>query len=214
MQERTDDLLARDREARLWLADPHRYFKAFSRTARRFQHTHPSPRYRVMTLVGGPQEFLSRRPLRLHFMDRTTPVDTWADVFAAVVREIAVSRPVLLRALEMRGLIPWLVKENPAADVVDAFNAGAVTLRLATLEEAFQTAQWIALMAGVKLNEVIVQVDPFTDEEWRVRAAEIQAKRQEENRMLREIDLARRHYAETHTDEFTPPSLGESSTTW
>ena len=55
---------------------------------------------------------------------------------------------------------------------------------------------------------------PSRDEEWRVRAAEIQAKRQEENRVLREIDLARRHYAETHTDEFTPPSLGESSTTW
>lgn len=214
MQENQTDLLARDREARLWLADPHKYFKAFSRTARRFQHTHPSPRYRVMTLVGGPQEFLQRRPLRVHFLDRTTPVETWADVFATVVREIAVARPMLLRALEMHGLIPWLVKEDPAADVVDAFCAGAVTLRLATLEEAFQTTQWIALMADVKLNEVVVQVDPFTDEEWRVREAEIQAKRQEENRVLREIDLARRQYAETHTDEFTPPSLGESNTTW
>ena len=47
-----------------------------------------------------------------------------------------------------------------------------------------------------------------------VREAEIQAKRQEENRVLREIDLARRQYAETHADEFTPPSLGESNTTW
>jgi len=213
MQDASTDLLARDREARTWLADPHKYFKAFSRTARRFQHTHPSPRYRVMTLVGGPQEFLQRRPLRVHFLDRTTPVETWADVFATVVREIAVSRPVLLRALEMRGLIPWLVKTDPAADVVDAFNAGEVTLRLATLEEAFQTTQWIALMADVKLNEVVVQVDPFTDEEWRVREADLLAKRQEENRVLREIDLARRQYAETHADEFTPPPL-ESGTTW
>ena len=214
MRENQADLLARDREARLWLADPHRYFKAFSRTARRFQHTHPSPRYRVMTLVGGPQEFLRHRPLRVHFLDRTTPVENWADVFATVVREIAVSRPVLLRALEMNGLLPWLVKEDSSADVVDAFCSGAVTLRLATLEEAFRTTQWIALMADVKLNEVLVQVDPFTDEEWRVREAEIQAKRQEENRVLREIDQARRQYAETHVDEFTPPPLGESGTTW
>ena len=58
------ELAEKDRTAREWCADPHRYFKAFSRTARRFQQSHPSPRYRVMTLVGGAQDFLPRRPLQ------------------------------------------------------------------------------------------------------------------------------------------------------
>ncbi len=202
------DLAAKDREVRTWIADPHRYFKAFSRTARRFQHTHPSPRYRVMTLVGGAAEFLCRRPLRLHMLGRTTPVRSWTDVFAAVVREVVVAKPRLVRALAARGLMPWLVAANPSDDVVAAFNAGAVTLKPASLEAAFTATQWIALMADVKLNEVIVQVDPFTDEEWRVREEQLQAKREEQNRVLREIDQARRQYAETHGE----PDIPE--TTW
>lgn len=192
------DLAARDRAARTWLADPHRYFKAFSRTARRFQHMHPSPRYRVMTLVGTAADFLPRRPLRVHLLGRTTAVSSWPEVLAAVVREVVVARPDLVRELDARGLLPWMAKADPADDIVAAFSAGAVTLKLDSLEEAFAAAQWIALMADVKLNEVVVQVDPFTDVDWRARAAELRAKRDEQDRILREIDLARRQYAEAH----------------
>ena len=91
---------------------------------------------------------------------------------------------------------------------MSAFSAGSVTLKLDSLEEAFAAMQWIALMAGVKLNEVVVQVDPFTDAAWRVRAAELQAKRDEQSRVLREIDLARRQYAEAQgrQDDEIPPA--------
>lgn len=205
---REGDLAARDRDVRTWLADPHRYFKAFSRTARRFQHMHPSPRLRVMTLVGAAGDFLPRRPLRVHLLGRTTPVASWPEVLAAVVREVVVARPALVRALDARGMLPWMEKADPAADMVAAFSAGAVTLKLDSLEAAFAATQWIALMADVKLNEVVVQVDPYTDEAWRARAQALQAKRDEESRILREIDLARQRYAEAHAaDEIAP-------TTW
>lgn len=204
------DLAARDRAVREWLADPHRYFKAFSRTARRFQHVHPSPRYRVMTLVGTAADFLSRRPLRVHLLGRTTTVSSWPEVLAAVVREVVVAQPKLVRDLDACGLLPWMAKTNPADDIVSAFSAGAVTLKLDSLEAAFAATQWIALMADVKLNEVVVQVDPFTDAAWRVRAAELQAKRDEQVRILREIDLARRQYAEAQgrqgQDDEIPPA--------
>ncbi|MGN0847436.1 MAG: hypothetical protein ACI4RA_08655 [Kiritimatiellia bacterium] len=207
------DLAAKSREVRAWMADPHRFFKAFSRTARRFQHTHPSPRYRAMTLVGGAAEFLSRRPLRVHLLGQTTPVRSWPEVLAAVVRRIVVVQPDLVRALDAQGLIPWFVKRNAADDVVTAFCAGAVTLKLASQQAAFEATQWIALMADVKLNEVVVQVDPFTDEEWRVRERQLQTKREEQSRVLREIDLARRRYAETHADE-TATTADIPEATW
>lgn len=198
MNEQKKDLAVLDREVREWIADPHKFFKAFSRTAKRFQHTHPSPRYRVMTLVGKPVEFLSRRPMRVNMLGKIVHVRSWSDVFGVVVGIVVDAKPQLMRELDARGMIPWIVKMNPGDDVVNAFNAGNVTLQIDSLESAFMMTQWIALMADVKLNDVIVQVDSFTDEEWRVREKELEAKREEEKRVLREIDLARKQWAEEH----------------
>lgn len=199
------DWVARDREARTWMADPHAYFKAFSGTARRFQQAHPSARLRVMTFVGRPEEFLSRRPVRVHLLDRTTPVRGWDDVLSAVVAAVVLARPSLVPALSRAGLMPWLVNLEPSVDLLEAFRRGRVTLRLASLEEAFRGAQWLMLMAGVRLNEALVQVDPYADDAaWKAREAALQAKRAEQKRILQEIDAARRQYAEDHPEETRP----------
>ena len=75
-------IAARDRQAREWCANPHAFFKAFSRTARRFQHMNQSPRYRVMTLVGEAGDFLPLRPLRLQVLGRAMRVSSWEQVFS------------------------------------------------------------------------------------------------------------------------------------
>lgn len=195
-----DNLHLKDVEVRKWLENPHQYFKAFSRVAKRFQHEHPSPRYRVMTLVGRPEEFLSRRPMKVGLFGHVRPVSCWEEVLAAIAGEIAAERSSVMRDVCRAGLAPWIAVAE-GMDVVEAFAVGAVALNLPSLEEAFLMAQWLLLMADVKLNEAIVQVDPFTDEEWSVRSAQLREKRENENRVLREIDDARRRYAEAHPEE-------------
>lgn len=198
-----DDLFERDRQAREWIADPHRFFKAFSRTARRFQHQHPSARLRTMTLVGTPDEFLARRPLQFHAWEETVRVKSWEQVLSTVVAAVAMRQPRLLLDLDRAGLVPWMAKQDPGQDLIQALQASRVTLKLDSLAEAFRMTQWLLLMAGVKLNEAVVQVDPFSDEEWAVREAQLQEKRAEEKRVLREIDLARKQWADAHP-EATP----------
>lgn len=197
----TADLTARDAEVRQWMADPHRYFKAFSRVARRFQHEHRSARYRVMTFVGTAEDFLPRRPLRVALLGQTLPADSWEAVLADVVSVIASTNGPLIQALSRAGLVPWMANGAPELDLLEAFRQGKVTLQLDSVEAAFRATQWLLLMAGIRLNEAVVQVDPFTDETWRAREADLRAKRTEEARVLREIDLARKQYAETHPED-------------
>lgn len=204
-----DNLNEKNLRAREICADPHQFFKAFSRTARRFQHMNPSPRYRVMTLVGGANDFLPRQPLKLLVNGHLLRVASWSDVFAYIVRELVAAQPDYIRRLSTAGLLPWIENANPANDLIQSFENDEATLKFSTLEEAFWSVQWLLVMCDVKLNEVVVQVDPFESEEaWRARQAEIRAKRAEENRVLREIDEARLKYAEEHPDAPPPPTRG------
>ena len=54
------------------------------------------------------------------------------------------------------------------------------------------------LMCGIRLNEVIVQVDPYTDEEWRVRKEEIDRKRSEERAFMEGRRAAQKAWADQH----------------
>lgn len=204
-----EDLIELDRQAREWIAAPHAFFKAFSRTARRFQHQHPSARLRTMTFVGAPEEFLSSRPLQFHVWENTTRVRSWEEVLSTVVAAVARAKPQLLLDLDRAGLLPWVVRADPSLDLLEALRQAQVTLRLDSLAEAFRKTQWLLLMAGVKLNEAVVQVDPFTDEQWKVREAQIEARRAEQKRVLREIDLARKQWADAHPEE--QPGCGDGA---
>ena len=201
-QDQPRTLAEKDRRAREISADPHRFFKAFSRTARRFQHMNPSPRFRVMTLVGEPKDFLPKKPLKLHFNNRTLRVESWTDVFALLVRELVAAKPREIRTFAAAGLVPWIVNLNPSLDLVDAFKSGEATLRFTTLDEAFYSVLWLLVMCDVHLNEVVVQIDPYDSHAaWHAREVEMRAKRAEETRVLREIDDARRRYAEAHPED-------------
>ena len=100
-------------------------------------------------------------------------------------------------------MLPWMANLAPAGTgIVEAFRTGQASLNFATLEEGFNSILWLLAMTDVKFNEVLVQVDPYaTDADWRARESAIRAKREEENRVLREIDEARRRYAEEHPEE-------------
>lgn len=195
-------LAEKDRQAREWCADPHRFFKAFSRTAKRFQFQNRSPRYRVMTLVGGPNDFLKFHPIKLSICDHLAHVTSWEDVFATAIRELVQAKPAFIRTLSQAGYLPWMENLNPSVDLLTAFQNGEINLKFMTLVEAFCAVQWLIVMCDIKLNDVIVQIDPYESEEaWRKREAELRAKRQEESRVLREIDDARVKWAEEHPED-------------
>lgn len=195
-------LAEKDRQARECCADPHRFFKAFSRTARRFQHMNRSPRYRVMTLVGGPNDFLKFHPIKLAIGERLAHVSSWEDVFATLVRELVMRKPAFIQTLSQAGYLPWIENLNPSVDLITAFQNGETNLKFMTLVEAFCAVQWLIVMCDIKLNDVIVQIDPYESEEaWRKRESEIRTKRQEESRVLREIDEARLKWAEQHPED-------------
>lgn len=60
--------------------------------------------------------------------------------------------------------------------------------------------QWLFLMCGIRLNEVVVQVDPYTDEAWRVRAQEIRARRVADRAFMEGRRAAQKAWAEAHPD--------------
>ncbi len=186
------DLAARDRAVREWVADPHRFFKAFGATARAFQRRHPSPRCRVMTFVGVADDFLKLRPRVVQLLDRTTEVRSWEEVFGAMVRAVVARFPDELRELDVTGYLSWMTKRDEQEDIVAAFSHGAVTLDFTSLEEAFAALQWLVLMMGVKLSDVVVQVDPYEDDAaWRARQADLRAKRAAEQQEARERHASR-----------------------
>ncbi len=203
-------LAEKARQAREFCADPHRFYKAFSRTARRFQHMNRSARLRVMTLVGTAEDFLPRRVLKLALFERVFRVTSWDDVLAYIVRELVAAKPAEIRALSRAGLLPWMTSADPTLDLVAAFSAGQASINFTTREEAFQSVQWLLIMCDVRLNEVVVQIDPYeSNAAWRARETEIREKRTEENRVLREIDEARRRYAAEHPEDEMAQRIAE-----
>ncbi|MDY5596705.1 MAG: hypothetical protein SPG40_04305, partial [Kiritimatiellia bacterium] len=77
---------------------------------------------------------------------------------------------------------------------------GRINPQFADWAEVVARVQWLFLMCGIRLNEVIVQVDPYTDEEWRVRKAEIDRKRSEEWAFMEGRRAAQKAWAAVHTE--------------
>ena len=152
-----------------WIANPHAYFKSFGSEARTFQKKHPSERLRTMTLVAPAAELAALRPVRLSLDGREVVAKSWSEVFSSAVSRLVVANPATFGALQAAGQLEWLGC-SPAGEAVSAMmEAGRVNPQFADWAEVVARVQWLFLMCGIRLNEVIVQVDPCTDEEWRVR---------------------------------------------
>ena len=60
--------------------------------------------------------------------------------------------------------------------------------------------EWLFLMCGIRLNEVIVQANPYTDEEWCVRKEEIDRKRSEERTFMEGRRAAQKAWADQYAE--------------
>ena len=167
-----------------WLANPHAYFRAFGSEARTFQKKHPSERLRTMTLVAPAAKLAALRPVRLSLDGRDVAVKSWSEAFSCAVSRLVAANQATFDALQTAGELEWLGC-SPSCETVSALmEAGRISPQFADWPEVVARVQWLFLMCGIRLNEVIVQVDPYTDEEWRVRKEEIDRKRSEERAFL------------------------------
>jgi len=181
-----------------WLADPHAHFKAFGPEARAFQSRHRSERLRTMTLVAGAGELAEFRPVCLSVDGTEEDVSSWEQVFAVTVARLMAAHPPTFAAMQRDGLLDWLgcaADGEPAAAMLEAD-----TLRpeFGSMAEVVARVQWIFLMCGIRLNEAVVQVDPFTDEQWAVRKAEIDRRRAEDKAFMEGRRAAQRAWAAEH----------------
>ena len=183
-----------------WIANPHADFKSFGPEARTFQKKHPSERLRTMTLVAPAAELAVLRPVRLSLDGREVVAKSWSEAFSYAVSRLVVANPATFDALQAAGHLEWLGC-TPAGDAVSAMmEAGRINPQFADWAEGVARVQWLFLMCGIRLNEVIVQVDPYTDEEWRVRKEEIDRKRSEERAFMEGRRAAQKAWAAEHTE--------------
>ena len=183
-----------------WIANPHVYFKSFGPEARTFQKKHPSERLRTMTLVAPAAELATLRPVRLSLDGRDVVAKSWSEAFSCAVSRLVAANPATFDALQAAGQLEWLGCSSDGEAVSVMLEAGRINPQFADWAGVVARVQWLFLMCGIRLNEVIVQVDPYTDEDWRVRKEEIDRKRAEEKAFMEGRRAAQKAWADAHPD--------------
>ncbi|MGN0853619.1 MAG: hypothetical protein ACI4Q3_09640 [Kiritimatiellia bacterium] len=184
-----------------WLDDPHAFFKSYGAAARSFQREHRSERLRTMTFVAPAADLLPMRPVRLWLGGEVRSVQGWDGVFSAVVGELVPACPATFDALQRSGLLAWIGCGAGGVPISTLLSAGALKPDFASWEDVIRRVQWLLLMCGIKLNDAIVQVDPYTDEQWTLREADIHRKRSEERAFMAGRRAAQKAWAEAHPEE-------------
>jgi len=184
-----------------WLAEPHAAFRAFGPEARNFQAQNRSERLRVMTLVAPAEELAALRPVCVSLDGVREDADSWEVLFSVVAKRLLTARPQTFAALQTAGELGWLGCPFGGAPVADLFASGLLKPTFASLADVVSRVQWLFLMCGIRLNEVVVQVDPHTDETWAVRREELRRKRAEEQAFMKGRRAAQRAWRESHADD-------------
>ena len=187
-------------EVAAWLANPHAYFTSFGPEARAFQKRHPSPRLRTMTLVAPAAEFTDLRPVCVCVDGASMAVGSWEDLFARALPRLAAAHPRAFARLQEAGELVWLGCPADGPAVASQLASGGLSPEFGSLTEVVCRVQWLFLMCGIRLNEVVVQVDPYTDEAWRVRAQEIRVRRAADRAFMEGRRAAQKAWAEAHPD--------------
>ena len=143
----------------------------------------------------------SLRPVRLPLDGREVVAKSWSEAFSCAVSRLVVANPATFDALQAAGHLEWLGCCATGEAVSAMMESGRINPQFADWAEVVARVQWLFLMCGIRLNEVIVQVDPYTDEEWRVRKEEIDRKRSEERAFMEGRRAAQKAWAEAHGED-------------
>ena len=190
-----------------WLANPHAFFKSFGPEAREFQRVHRSERLRTMTFVAPAAELAQLRPVCVSLDRSEERVNSWQEVFSLVTSRLVAAHSQTFAALQQAGELEWLGCPATGAPVADVLEAGGLRPSFGGWDEVVGRVQWLFLMCGVRLNEAIVQVDPYTDEQWAVRREELRRKRADEQAFMKGRRAAQKAWAEAHPETDTPRGI-------
>lgn len=188
----------------MWLANPHAYFRAYGTEARAFQRRHRSERLRTMTLVAPAEELIRQRPTCLCVDGASETVGSWEQVFSTATARLIVANPRTFTALQHDGLLDWLGCPADGMSVAEKLESNALRPTFESRAEIVMRVQWLFLMCGIRLNEVIVQTDPYTDEQWKERKADIDRKRAADKAFMEGRRAAQKAWAEEHPNEDAP----------
>ena len=117
------------------------------------------------------------------------------------VSRLVAANPTTFDALQTAGQLEWLGCSATGEAVSEMLETGRINPQFADWAEVVARVQWLFLMCGIRLNEVIVQVDPYTDEEWRVRKEEIDRKRSEERAFMQGRRAAQKAWADANGED-------------
>ena len=170
--------------------------------ARTFQKKHRSERLWTMTLVA-PAELAALRPVRLSLDGQEVVAKSWSEAFPCVVSHLLAANMAIFDALQASGRLEWFGCSFASESVSAMMEAERINPQFVDWAEVVTRVQWLFLMCGIRQNEVIVQVDPYTDEELLVRKAEIDRKRLEEWSLME----SRRAAQKTWADQRSLPSI-------
>ena len=129
-------------------------------------------------------ELAEKRPVCVSLDGVEIRVRSWSDVFSCVVSRLVAAHEETFVALQSAGELGWLGCGAGNESVAAVLEAGRLNPQFADWAEVVARVQWLFLMCGIRLNEVVVQVDPYTNEAWRVRKPEIDRKRAEEKAFM------------------------------
>ena len=184
-----------------WIMNPHAYFRSFGAEAKEFQRTHRSERLRTMTLVAPAQKLTAFCPVCISLDGASVRVRSWEDVFSVVVSRLSEAYRTTFEALQEAGALAWLGCEKGGASIGEMIEAGELKPGFDSWDEVIARVQWLFLVCGIRLNEVIVQVDPYTDEQWAVRKQEIDSRRAADKAFMEGRRAAQRAWADQHPGE-------------
>jgi len=181
-----------------WLENPHAYFRAFGPEARAFQERHRSERLRTMTLVASAEELVKVRPVCL-CVDRTeVAAASWEEVFALATARLMAAQPRVFALLQVVGELAWMGCPAGGRPAAEALEANELCPNFGSMAEVVRRVQWLFLMCGIRLNETIVQVDPYTDEAWKVRKEALDRRRAADKAFMEGRRAAQKAWAESH----------------
>ena len=153
-----------------------------------------------MTLVAPSSELSGLRPVCVSLDGRDVRVKSWSDIFSCVVARLVAAHPATFSALQDAGELTWLGCAADGEPIANIIEAGQLKPTFGDWAEVVARVQWLFLMCGIRLNEVIIQVDPYTDEEWRVRKEEIDRKRSKERAFMEGRRAAQKAWASAHPE--------------
>ena len=107
--------------------------------------------------------------------------DGWVGIFSSLLAYLAVHRADTLTKLDVAGLMNWLAKANDKASLPESIMAIGVSAEFGCLSDLCARMQWLLMMTGFNLNDVVIRFKRSDEQICKVQA-ELRKRREAEEK--------------------------------